>query len=48
MDRDQRRYRAAFALTGQHDSQKERQELFKGYDALDGISAEQRIGAGLL
>lgn len=48
MNRKQRTYRAAFALTGDHDSQEERQRLFEGYDALDGISAEQRIGAGLI
>jgi hypothetical protein len=48
MDRNQRCYRAAFALTIEHDSQEERQKLFKGYDALDGISAKQRIGASLI
>lgn len=48
MDRSQRSYRAAFALTKEHDSQKERQKLFKGYDALEGISAKHRIGAGLI
>jgi hypothetical protein len=48
MDRNQRRYRAAFALTDKHDSQKEREALFKGYDALDGISKNQRIGASLI
>lgn len=48
MDRNQRRYRAAFALTIEHDSQEERQKLFKGYDALDGISPKQRVGASLI
>src|ERR1041384_1855486 len=48
MDRDQRSYRAAFALTEEHDSREGRQRLFKGYDELDGISAKQRIGAGLI
>jgi len=48
MDRNQRGYRAAFALTTEHDSQVERQKLFKGYDALDGISPKQRIGASLI
>jgi hypothetical protein len=48
MNRQQRSYRAAFALTQDYDSQQERQKLFEGYDALDGISAEQRIGAGLI
>lgn len=48
MDRNQRRYRAAFALTKEHDSQEEREKLFKGYDALTGISAKQRVGASLI
>lgn len=48
MNRKQRSYRVAFALTERHDTPKERRKLFKGYDALDGISAEQRIGAGLI
>jgi hypothetical protein len=48
MDSTQRRYRAAFALTQEYDSQKERKKLFKGYDALEGIAATQRVGAGLI
>lgn len=48
MNRNQRCYRAAFALTEDYDSQKERQKLFKGYDALDGISPERRVGASLI
>jgi hypothetical protein len=48
MSRQQRRYRAAFALTEDYDNQEEKQKLFEGYDALDGISAEQRIGTGLI
>lgn len=48
MDRTQRRYRAAFALTKDHDSQKKREKLFKGYDALDGIPSNQRVGASLI
>ena len=48
MDRNQRCYRAAFALPEEYDNQEERQKLFKGYDALSGISAKQRIGAGLI
>lgn len=48
MDRNQRRYRAAFALTKEHDSQEERERLFQGYDALDGLSAKQRVGASLI
>jgi hypothetical protein len=48
MDRNHRRYRAAFALTQEHDTREERQKLFKGYDALTGVSAKQRVGAGLI
>lgn len=48
LDRKQRQYRAAFALTDQQDSPEQWQGLFKGFDALDGISAEQRIGAGFV
>lgn len=48
MNRNQRCYRAAFALTKDHDSQEERQKLFNGYDALGGISRERRVGASLI
>jgi hypothetical protein len=48
MNRRQRRYRAAFALTKEHDSQEARQKLFDGYDALDGISSSRRVGASLI
>jgi hypothetical protein len=48
MDCTQRRYRAAFALTKDHDSQKKRAKLFKGYDALGGIPRDQRVGASLI
>lgn len=48
MDRSQRRYRAAFALTAEYDSLAGRQALFDGYHALDKINAEQRVGAGLI
>lgn len=48
LDRSQRRYRAAFALTNKHDSQQERKKLFEGYDVLNGISKSQRIGASLI
>ncbi len=48
MDRDQRRYRAAFALPNDQDGQAQRQKLFKGYDALDGLSQERRVGASLI
>jgi len=48
MDRSQRRYRAAFALPKDQDSEAERQKLFKGYDALDGLGQERRVGASLI
>jgi hypothetical protein len=48
MDSSQRRYRAAFALTKEHDGQNERKKLFKGYNALAGISQNQRVGASLI
>jgi len=48
MDRSQRHYRAAFALTEEYDNQKALQKLFKDYDGLDGISAYQRVGASLI
>lgn len=48
MDRRGRSYRAAFALTQEHDSQEARKKLFKGYNALDGIPQKRRIGASLI
>ncbi|MCC8978562.1 hypothetical protein H8A92_06875 [Bradyrhizobium sp. 10BB] len=48
MDRTQRRYRAAFALPKEQDSQPERRKLFKGYDALDGLTQDRRVGASLI
>jgi hypothetical protein len=48
MDRHQRRYRAAFALNKAQDSHVERQKLFKGYDALAGLTQDCRIGASLI
>ncbi len=48
MDSDQRCYRAAFALTKEYDTQEERKRLFKGYNVLDGISKNQRVGASLI
>ncbi len=47
-NRRSRSYRAALALTDKHDSQPARKRLFKGYDALDGISAKARIGASFV
>jgi hypothetical protein len=48
MDRKQRQYRAAFALTEADDGHDRLKQLFQGFDALDNISAEQRIGAGFI
>jgi hypothetical protein len=48
MDRQGRSYRAAFALTQEHDCQEARKKLFKGYDTLDGLPPERRIGASLI
>ena len=48
IDRNRRCYRAAFALTQERDTQKEREKLFKDYDVLDGLSKNQRIGASLI
>lgn len=48
MNRNERRYRASFALTPQYDNQASRQDLFKDYEKVYGISSNQRIGAGLI
>lgn len=48
MNRKQRCYRSAFALTKASDSQEEREKLFKGFEALDGLTADRRIGAGFI
>lgn len=48
IDRKRRRYRAAFALTEERDSQEERKKIFEGYNVLGGISKSQRIGASLI
>lgn len=48
MDRTQRRYRAAFALPKDQDSQSARKKLFKGYDRLYGLSQDRRVGASLI
>lgn len=47
-DRKTRRYRAAFAVTDEYDNQKKRGELFAGYDKIEDIEAEQRLGACLI
>jgi hypothetical protein len=48
MNRSQRCYRSAFALTKDFDSQEQRRKLFKGYDALEGVPADRRVGASLI
>ncbi|HLY54213.1 MAG TPA: hypothetical protein VKS60_01570 [Stellaceae bacterium] len=48
MDRAQRRYRAAFALPKEQDSQAEREKLFNGYEALDGLTQDRRVGASFI
>ena len=35
-------------MTSHYDSDEERKKLFKGYDAVQDIHAEQRIGASLV
>ncbi|MCK1732963.1 hypothetical protein IVA79_03085 [Bradyrhizobium sp. 138] len=45
LDLAYRRYRAALAISAEHDSETGRVALFKGYNKLKGITAQQRIGA---
>jgi hypothetical protein len=45
LDLAYRRYRASLAVTTDHDSDKGRIAIFKGYNKLGGITAKQRIGA---
>jgi hypothetical protein len=45
-DQKLRRYRASFAVT--EDSHAERKKLFKDYNKIDKISANQRIGASFI
>jgi hypothetical protein len=45
LDLAYRRYRASLAVTPDHDSEKGRTALFKGYEKLAGITSQQRIGA---
>jgi hypothetical protein len=47
-DRSKRRYRAAFAVTTVEDSDEVRQELFKRYVEIEGITKEQRLAACLI
>lgn len=48
LDRNTRCYRAAFSLPSEFDSDDERKKLFKGYEAIQDITANQRIGASLI
>jgi hypothetical protein len=45
LDLAYRRYRASLAITKDLDSESGRAALFKGYEKLSGINAEQRVGA---
>jgi hypothetical protein len=45
LDLAYRRYRASLAVTPKHDTQGGRIALFKGYDKLTDIKADQRVGA---
>lgn len=48
LDKAYRAYRASLAVTTKHDSEAGRQRLFKDYDSLDEIKANQRLGAVLI
>lgn len=47
-DRKIRRYRAAFAVANKYDKQKNRAKLFAGYNKIEDIKADQRLGACLV
>lgn len=47
-DRSKRRYRAAFAVTHELDSNAGRKKLFAGFDRIDNIDQSQRLGACLV
>lgn len=47
-ERSKRRYRAAFAVTDEYDSEEKRRGLFEKYVDIDGITQEQRVGACLV
>lgn len=47
-DRRKRRYRAAFAVTTDLDSEDSRKNLFAGYNEIGDIEQEQRVGACLV
>ena len=48
LDNNCRRYRAGFALTQNFDDQTAQEALFKGYDKIENINQNQRIGASLI
>ncbi len=48
LDKSRRVYRGSFAVTTAYDSAERRQALFKDYEELKGIGADQRIGATLI
>jgi len=45
LDTSKRSYRASFSLTKRSDTQPKRKKLFKGYDKLEDLTADQRVGA---
>ena len=47
-DRSKRRYRAAFAVTSEFDSDAGRKKLFAGFDKIGDIDQSQRLGACLV
>ena len=48
MEISKRKYRAAFSLPSDYDALAARQCLFAGYDRIENINAEQRIGASFI
>lgn len=48
LDNKTRHYRAGFALTTNFDNESGQKELFNGYEKIEDISQEQRIGASLI
>ena len=48
LDKEYRAYRGCLAITPKDDSQERRDHLFKGYERLGGIAANQRVGGVLI
>lgn len=48
LDNNCRQYRAGFALTQEFDNNEAQKNLFKGYDKIEDINQDQRIGASLI